>query len=68
MRKAGQTVSKIAVLMLGCWSLTMSQACTASRAISAKIDFVTRVHKSELDISLTASVSLRKTEPSDSSP
>ena len=68
MHKIGPHVSKVAALMLGCWSLTVNPACTASRAISAKIVFVTRAHESGLDISVDASVRLLKDETSGSSP
>jgi hypothetical protein len=68
MQKTVPSVLRVAALMLGCLSLTTSPACTASRVISAKIDFVTRAHKSGLDISVDASVTLLKDEISDSSP
>ena len=68
MQKTGRTVSKVAAVMLGCLSLTTSPACTASRATSVKIDFVTLAHENELDISLTASLNSQEIEPSDSSP
>ena len=68
MQKTERSASKVAAIMLGCWSLTASPACTESHAISARIDFAIHARQSGLGISLDASVSLQETEPSDSSP